>query len=458
MQPAHTTPPRSWRAGKHLDHGIARPAADNQFISGSAPTAAAAGPLVLVHHPGSSHLPYNLVASLQRLGWDCMFETGYFYREHALSSRLARRLPGTIGARVTRQLKRRHHPGVDAGRLRLRPFAELVYIGARQFGQGGMRLESVMTWRNEHFDAAVARQVRRLRPNVVVGHSGATLLAGRAAHNVGALTILNQDNAHVESWIKIQRAEVTLAPEFDEPQLAVPERLSDRAKREIAESDHVLVPSEFVRDSLMEHGADPSRISILPYGVDIDQFHPSPRLGDDGLRILFVGHVGLLKGVRYLLEAVRRLAIADITVTMIGRMTCDPAALEPWRGLFNHIPHVPFQEVPALYREADVFVFPSLVEGSAFVTYEALASGLPVITTPNAGSVVRDDQDGIIVPIRDVDALMLAIERLYKDPELRRSMARNARARAEEFSWSNYGNRLAALLTTWLAERGNTDL
>ena len=97
------------------------------------------------------------------------------------------------------------------------------------------------------------------------------------------------------------------------------------------------------------------------------------------------------------------------------------------------------------YADADLFVYPSLHEGSAFATYEALASGLPVIATPNTGSVVRDGTDGYLVPVRDVDALMAKIELLYRDAERRAAMGMAARQRAEEFTWGAYRERLAAL-------------
>jgi glycosyltransferase involved in cell wall biosynthesis len=115
------------------------------------------------------------------------------------------------------------------------------------------------------------------------------------------------------------------------------------------------------------------------------------------------------------------------------------------------VPHVPFHEVHALFQDADAFVYPSLHEGSAFVTYEALASGLPVITTPNAGSVVRDGEEGYVVPIRDVDAIVDRVERLQRDPELRAAMSLAARRRALDFTWDAYRTRVAAQLDRWLS-------
>jgi glycosyltransferase involved in cell wall biosynthesis len=95
---------------------------------------------------------------------------------------------------------------------------------------------------------------------------------------------------------------------------------------------------------------------------------------------------------------------------------------------------------------ADVFVFPSLFEGSAVVSYEALACGLPSVVTPSAGSVVRDGVEGFVVAPRDVEALAARMERLGRDPALRARMARAARARALEYDWPRYHAALAGLI------------
>jgi glycosyltransferase involved in cell wall biosynthesis len=79
-----------------------------------------------------------------------------------------------------------------------------------------------------------------------------------------------------------------------------------------------------------------------------------------------------------------------------------------------------------------------LFEGSAVVTYEALASGLPCVVTPAAGSIVRDGVEGLVVPERDPEAIALAMERLGLDPEFRARSALAARTRAEAFDWPRY--------------------
>jgi glycosyltransferase involved in cell wall biosynthesis len=98
------------------------------------------------------------------------------------------------------------------------------------------------------------------------------------------------------------------------------------------------------------------------------------------------------------------------------------------------------------YGWADVFLLPSVCEGSATVTYEAMGAGLPVIATPNTGSVVRDGTDGFIVPVRDADAVVAKVELLANEPDLRRHMGEQARARASDFTVAEYGRRLVSAL------------
>jgi glycosyltransferase involved in cell wall biosynthesis len=134
--------------------------------------------------------------------------------------------------------------------------------------------------------------------------------------------------------------------------------------------------------------------------------------------------VGLRKGAPYLLEALRR----------IGPKRLDPSRLEKYTDVAEFMGAVPRNQVPELFRWADVFVLPSIVEGSATVTYEALLTGIPVITTPNAGSIVRDGTDGMIVPVRDSLALANAIEQYCEDRTLlhqHRASALLARSQAD---------------------------
>lgn len=401
-----------------------------------------AGRRVLVHHPGTNHLAYELVAGLQKGGFDCTFHTGFFYAPAGRLARAVGLLPAALRTPIERELRRRANAEIDPWRVHLRPLPEAVHVAMSRLGASPDRLVRVIGWRNDILDRAVAREIRRRPPHVVIGHDGSALFSGRAAREVGAVSILNQVVGHIGAALKLFREESALAPEFAETMVETPDELVARQEAEIREADGILVPSDYVRDTLIERGAPAERIFVLPYGVDIDRFRPAPPRERKGFRLLFVGQLSQRKGIRYLLEAVKRLKLPDAELVLVGKMIGRDSAFAGYRDVFRHVAHVPYHEVHRLFQDADVFVYPSLHEGSALAIYEALASGLPVVTTLNSGSVVRDGQDGFLVPIRDVEALMEKIERLYRDRDLRTAMALSARARACEFTWAHYRARL----------------
>ena len=407
---------------------------------------------VLVHHPGSNHLAYNLVGGLQAEGYDAWFDTGFFYDPGGRLAKLVGGLPAGPRARIERELRRRSNALVDPRRVLTWPWAELAYVAAARGGVSGARLASVIGWRNEIMDGRVARRLMRAPARVVIGHDGSALHAARAARATGGLTVLNQVIGHLEQGLALGREEAERAPQFAESMPESPEWIVARHRAELEETDRVIVPSDYVRDTLTARGVPDAKIATIPYGVDVERFRPpaTPR-PKDRLRVLFVGHLSQRKGIGYLLEAARRLRrLPGFELVLVGRMVGAEAAFAPYEGVFRHVRHVPFHEVHALFQDADLFAYPSLHEGSAFATYEALASGLPVVTTPNAGSVVRDGIEGYVVPIRDVDALVDRIERLHADPALRAAMSGAARARALDFTWTAYRRRVAAQLDAWL--------
>lgn len=171
-------------------------------------------------------------------------------------------------------------------------------------------------------------------------------------------------------------------------------------------------------------------------------------------RLLFVGQLSQRKGIRYLLEAFRNLHLPGAELVLVGSIIGSGKGLQHYRDVFQHVPNVPRSEVHHWFERADIFVYPSLHEGSALAIYEALACGLPVITTPNSGSVVQDGIQGYIVPIRDVERLKEKILLLYENRELRQEMSRRARLRAEEFTWAAYRQRLGGILLNLLAAKG----
>jgi glycosyltransferase involved in cell wall biosynthesis len=214
----------------------------------------------------------------------------------------------------------------------------------------------------------------------------------------------------------------------------------------LTKTDFFICPSEAVRDDLvLRRGVPLSRTGVIPYGVHQRWLavHPRPQHG----RILFAGTAELRKGIQYLglSAAILTSRHRDLEFRVAGNVT-PTVAMQPICRKLNFLGRISRDRIHEEFQAADVFVLPSLAEGSAEVTYEALAAGVPVVTTKAAGSVVRDGIEGRIVPERDPKALASAIEELVENRELRNRMAVAARERAKEFTWERYGERLIAQL------------
>lgn len=291
------------------------------------------------------------------------------------------------------------------------------------------------------FDNWAARHLEVAALFHVWGNFG--LRAMQRAKEMGMVTVLQRASAHPRYQARL------LAEEYARWGLrwTTPGVALQRALAEIAIADYVLIPSDFVRGTFIAEGVSEAKLLQIPFGADVERFQPAPGREPHPFRTLFVGQVSLRKGVPYLLEAWRRLGWCDAELWLAGAVAPDVRPILQRYGTLAGVRFLGHASDPvSLYQRADVFVFPTIEEGSALVTYEALACGLPVATTPNAGSVVRDGVDGFIVPIRDVEALATALERLRADERLRRELGRAARSRAEAFPWEEYGDRLAASL------------
>lgn len=219
------------------------------------------------------------------------------------------------------------------------------------------------------------------------------------------------------------------------------------------DADFAICPSEWVRDDLVQNfGLPGERAAIVPYGVNPEWF--SVRNEPVRGRILFAGTADLRKGIHYLAMAAEKLAGRGnrYEFRVAGNVERSLANRQQCRYL-RFLGRVPRAKIAGEFTAADLLVLPSLAEGSAEATYEALACGVPVVATPEAGSVVRDGIDGRIVPSRDPEALANAIAEIVEDPQKRERMSRAARDRAHDYTWERYGERLLAALRQNLEDK-----
>ena len=247
----------------------------------------------------------------------------------------------------------------------------------------------------------------------------------------------------VGRWVAEERELFPGVEQPEDPAVVAHGRCRDRRKYEIA--DLVLVPSEFTRNAVEELGSENLRVSTVPYGYDPDS--SAVDAASEPGRVLFVGSVGLRKGIPYLAAATRLVKTCQkcIDVHVVGPPSSSTNYEKHFPGP-TYRGQIPRATIMEEFRKADIFVLPTICDSFGIVHLESMAAGVPVITTPNCGSVVRDGVDGFIVPIRDPEAIADRVERIVSDRALRAWMSHNARARAAEFSTDRYGERLVAAM------------
>ncbi|MDW8054133.1 MAG: glycosyltransferase family 4 protein [Anaerolineae bacterium] len=291
------------------------------------------------------------------------------------------------------------------------------------------------------YDAWATRQLEPTDIFHVWGSYG--LRSIQRAKAMGALTVLEHASAHPVYRTQLLREEYA---RWGIP-FHVRSAALSRALAEIALVDYVKVPSDFVYRSFVEQGVPSRKLLKVPYGVDLTRFRPAEKTNNANrpFRVLFVGQIGIRKGVPYLLEAWRKLQWRDAELWLVGRLLPE---MKPILTRYQNLEGVQLightSDPASVYQQADVFAFPAIEEGSALVTYEAMACGLPVITTPNAGAVMQDGEEGFLVAVRDVEALAERLDRLRGNPPLQRRMSEAARWRAASLSWEDSGTLLVA--------------
>jgi glycosyltransferase involved in cell wall biosynthesis len=390
---------------------------------------------VVVSHPAHQHA-YETAVGAQRSGLLKCFVTGLYDR--GWGERLARYLPASAGRVVDRELGRRRHPALDPAKVLTLPRHAAVAVAFRRtLGRRfPSRSEQLETWAQTRFDLRVGAWLARADPpRIVHAFEGAALATFQAAKQASVTTVLDVASAH-EEYLEILRTEER------EP---TPYSL-DRVREERRLADFLFAPSAYVVACLVKNGVSRKRIVMIPYGADEATFARVDQRCDGTFRVLFVGQIGARKGVKYLLEAWRRLDLQRAELILVGqpdafgqRLLNDRPQSCRWVGA------VPTHAVHEWFQHSDAFVLPTLAEGSALVVFEAMASSLPVITTAQCGAVVRDGRDGFIVPARSIGALEEKLRQLYADRHLSREMGSSGRALVEErYTWRHYHSRIAA--------------
>nr|BAL55296.1 glycosyl transferase family 1 [uncultured Bacteroidetes bacterium] len=283
--------------------------------------------------------------------------------------------------------------------------------------------------------------------------SQTSLFTMRKARRLGMKVLLELPASHPSLWQEVANRIYEPFPGLKTPYgLYLPAHLR-RIEEELYEADHIQVLSSFVRNQLLERGFGAQKVHLLPLGVDAQRFVRADAPPSEPFRFLYVGRIELMKGVHWLLEAFRRLRLPSAELWLAGPILEEMRPiLRAYEGSFVYKGEWQRERLPELYRQANVFVFPTVLDSFGLVLLEAMACGLPVIATSHSGAPdLIGPEEGWVVSPFSVEALMEAMESAYRTGrDVLWSMGKRARQKVEQnYTLSHYQSRVAAHLATY---------
>jgi alpha-maltose-1-phosphate synthase len=366
-------------------------------------------------------------------------------------------LPGYILRGIEPELRRRRvqQPAIiDAQVRHVATVLEALVVVSQRAKVPRSGQNALIRVRNAFFDRRVAQMLRGT-DRAFIGCYTAAERSFRACQRLGIVRFLEYPIAHHAFAQRVLTEEAALRPEYALTLQShrFPPWLKDQLDLEVGLADKIFVLSTFHKRTFLESGIDERKLVVTPLGVDLEQFKPRQRdPADRPFRIVFVGQITQRKGISYLIDAFKKAAIPRAELVFVGRICGDHRVWSREPGV-SWMPHIPRSELPALYASASAFVLPSIVEGFALTALEAMACGIPVIVSTNtfATDVITDGRDGFVVPIRNADAIAERLVYLNDHLSERNQIGKAARARAEQFSWEVYGQRVARALSSSVA-------
>lgn len=231
---------------------------------------------------------------------------------------------------------------------------------------------------------------------------------------------------------------------LEETEFRYSKKQLDDSVREVELSDFAVGASTFTLKTLIKQGMAENCVHMAPYGVNIKDFKPRRDFRKiDKMRFLFVGSFSQRKGISYLLQAFKELENEgeNISLTMAGRGIMDYELVKSYelKCLETHV-NLPLEKLVELMQESDVFVFPSICEGFGLVLIQAMATGMPLITTYNTSGpdFIEEGKDGFLIEAQDVEAIKNKVRYFLQNPDEVKRMGQNAILKSKDFTWERF--------------------
>ena len=409
--------------------------------------------MVLLTHPFGNANVRAVLDALSRAGLLTRFVTTIGWSKNSYPG-LAKKIRGKL----------RRNYGLPADKIDIHPLRESVRLLAGIFrAKALMRHESGwasidQVWQS--LDREAARRLRRgnygrdLR--AVYAYEDCAEQLFLAARDLGLKRVYDLPIAYWETAQRLLREEAQRYPDWEPTLLATRdsiEKLSRKA-RELELAELVICPSQFVLESLPATARAQKKCSVRSIRLTNCRSYGNEKDESGPLRVLFAGALTQRKGLADLFAAMKMIDTSAIELVVMGSLLQPLDWYRERFPNFTYEPPRPHRDVLRLMQSCDVFVLPSIVEGRALVQQEAMACGLPLIATRNAGAddLIEEGVTGFLVPVRSPEVMAEKIGWCAANRSLLSGMGIAARERAGELTWRAYGETVVTAIRELIGE------
>ncbi|OMP31777.1 glycosyltransferase family 4 protein [Mangrovimonas sp. DI 80] len=397
---------------------------------------------ILLSHSGKQH-SYQVARAMENLGVLDTFYTSSYVKQSWLQAYFLRS--------GNDYFTRRFISGVVGPKVNANWRFEVKEIVLRKLFGKIKKTQDAVYARDVQFDKYVAKQIKKRYENGTIsegsifwGFQGSCYFSLIAAREAGMITVIELATAHVIAARRILGEEKELHSEWADSidNLYFPADYEERLVREPHLADYVVAASEFTKSTLEEVGILPDKVIYLPLGVDTDSVEgKSESVLSKPIKLLYAGTVTQRKGIKYLLNALQDFDEKDIELHIYGHVQGSGEAFKTYSNKVKYHGAVSQKELFKLYKNFDFLVLPSVFEGFGLVIVEAMAAGVPVITTKHTfgAELIENKRNGFLVEIRSVEDLKEIFDYILKlNDDKYELLSKEAKKALSQVTWKNY--------------------
>ena len=391
--------------------------------------------------PGVGKFSTETIKAYQEAGWlKIMFTTLIFHEENRILAVILRMFPA-----LKPKLKNRYFFEIPNKKISIFPWKELCRVFTVRFFSL-TTADTVWEWAEKSFDKWVSGKVNS-NTKIVHCYEHAALFTFKKATKIGSFKILEQVSQHFSFYDELLKKQLEKYPELDSNYNSrlgsnTKERRNERKMKELSLADLIICNSSFTMKTLVNAGVDENKILRIPLAYPPILKEKRFRENTGIFTFIYVGSLSIRKGVHILIDVWKQHFANNKSIQLIlAGSNSLPQAITanlPKNLLLQG--HVNKADLESLYDQADLLVVPTLADGFGMVITEAMARGLPVLTTENSAGfdLIENNVDGFLIPAGNDMALADKMIWINNNREILPNMANHAMQKAKNYQWADY--------------------